>query len=81
MCDLAVMHNTLARHLLDRPPLSKLTPAEVFSVCVCSSNVVVFATGGEKSDGLAHEESALHRTTIVHPRQGLSQVLSVSLQQ
>ena len=29
MCDLGLMHNTLARHLVDRPPLSKLTPAEV----------------------------------------------------
>lgn len=29
MCDLGVMHNTLARHLLDRPPLSKLTSSEV----------------------------------------------------
>jgi tetratricopeptide (TPR) repeat protein len=29
MCDLGVMHNTVARHLLDRPPLSKLTPSEV----------------------------------------------------
>ncbi|CAI8029486.1 Erythroid differentiation-related factor 1 [Geodia barretti] len=29
MCDLGLMYNTLARHLLDRPPLSKLTPVEV----------------------------------------------------
>ena len=29
MCDLGLMYNTLGRHLLDRPPLSKLTPVEV----------------------------------------------------
>ena len=38
MCDLGLMYNTLARHLLDRPPLSKLTPTEVR--CSLTTSVV-----------------------------------------
>lgn len=29
MCDLGLMYNTIAKHMLDRPPLSKLSPPEV----------------------------------------------------